>query len=237
MSLCHWSSSRGMTTRICMPIGRTFNMRFKWMLFGGGLIVLIALSAIYSTPTYDSSSRRTGRVVYEAESQDDDETNELAVSVQSETIIEQSRTSVETVRRMGGTVLLSTAGQVMAINLTGCTLGHRDLELLKDTPELYLLNLDNSSVSDDDLMFIHDLPRLRTLRLSRTRVTDDGLKHLKNLPALNDLSINDAAVTDAGMRHLWGLSGLTSVSVMGNQVTPRSREILQERLPRCNLKL
>jgi len=212
-----------------------FDLNFRRRLFRfvfGMVICVVAASVLL---LHGSPAPKVGHVTY-------DDTEDLVVEPASgaekvsASVVQESRSAVDAVRRLGGTVLLSDAGQVISINLTGCNLGKGDLQLVQDTPELYLLNLDNSNASDEDLVFVHDLERLRFLRLSRTSVTDNGLKHFRNLPVLYHLFLNDTAVTDDGMRHLWGLSGLSSVIAMGSRVTPRARQILRERLPKCNVK-
>lgn len=154
----------------------------------------------------------------------------------TETPVAESADAVRAFRQLGGSVLLSSTGQVTAIDLTGCELDDSILHHLDDTPELTLLNLDGTSVGDEGLKHIHDLPLLRILRLSRTNITNNGLRHLQKLPGLTKLHLNDTEISDEGMNSLTGMPELGRLYGMGSMLSADAQRIVQMHAPKCRIK-
>lgn len=148
----------------------------------------------------------------------------------------ESQVAFDMVRATGGTVLVSNAGQVQAIVLTGSRVSDSDLRLLNGTPDLILLNLDGTAISDEGLTHIRDLPKLKTLRLCRTAITDAGLSRLSGLPSLESLHLDETRITDEGLRQIGDFPSLNSINALGCPVSNRAESIVRERMPGCRVK-
>ena len=151
--------------------------------------------------------------------------------------VAESRTAVAAFEAVGGNVTMTADGHVWAVDLTGTSITDNDLQHLSATPRLTLLNLDGTAITNDAIPYLRNVPELSILRLCRTQITDAGLNRLDGVPKLTDLILDDTAVTDAGVGQLGRLSSLEKVYVMGCPVTQRARKQIQERLPRCRVKL
>jgi hypothetical protein len=121
------------------------------------------------------------------------------------------------------------------VELGGCSVTDRQLELLAGLPflkEIHLartpvngtglkylkgltrlerLYMPNSAADDIGLAEVSALSHLRELELSGTRVTDAGLKRLTSLRQLSVLWLERTAITDAGVE---GLKGATSIEFL-----------------------
>jgi hypothetical protein len=72
-------------------------------------------------------------------------------------------------------------------------------DLLQIKEQLVHLNLNRMPVTDKDLELLRQFPNLRNLNLSFSSITDKALPLLKQLPALRELSLSGTAVTTAGL--------------------------------------
>ncbi|MCU0384604.1 MAG: chitobiase/beta-hexosaminidase C-terminal domain-containing protein [Flavihumibacter sp.] len=72
-------------------------------------------------------------------------------------------------------------------------------DLLQIKEQLVQLNLNRMPVTDKDLELLKQFPNLRNLNLSFSGITDKALPVLKQLPSLRELSLSGTSVTTAGL--------------------------------------
>src|SRR5260370_13521168 len=123
----------------------------------------------------------------------------------------QSETSVATVKRMGGKIVIDQADPrqpVIAVDLSMARVSDRDLAVLSAFPELRILDLEGGHFSDGGMKQIAALTSLKELSLARTAITEDGLKALRGLVQLRKLDLTATPITAKGVAVLAGLHNL-----------------------------
>ncbi len=93
------------------------------------------------------------------------------------------------------------------------TVTDRDLDVLRDLPNLKSLNLDHTGVTDKGLKEVAKVTSLVSLSLTNTQVTDSGLAELSPLTALEGLRLDKLPITDKGLAHLSAFPKLRSLSL------------------------
>jgi hypothetical protein len=113
----------------------------------------------------------------------------------------------------------------------------KDLEPIRQLPELLSLNLVDSELEDFGLAPIGaagSLPNLVTLALINTRLTDASVTSLRNLPRLATILLEGMPFTDAGVANLCALTPLAPFSLARTRVTDAGLAVLTEKRPNLN---
>ena len=84
---------------------------------------------------------------------------------------------------------------------------------------------------------LEDLDLIELTFSRSSEVTDEGLAHLQGLTDLTSLGLGGANISDAGLPHLAGFTKLTFLSFSGTNVTDDGVNQLQQKLPRCSMRL
>ena len=109
------------------------------------------------------------------------------------------------------------------------------LKEISKLPSLITLDLVLCDITDIGLKELRSLTKLGTLHLNRTPITDVGLKELRGFTELSTLSLSATQVTDAGLAELVFLRNLKTLVLYGTPVTIPGIEILQQKLPECEV--
>jgi hypothetical protein len=110
------------------------------------------------------------------------------------------------------------------------------MEQLKHFPKLErICMVCDSNVTETGLAHLRDAPQLRELSVGREKqFTDASLAHLRYLTNLENLCIEYLDITDEGLQHLKGLTQLQTL-ILGDKVTDKGVNMLQQALPNCQI--
>jgi internalin A len=100
----------------------------------------------------------------------------------------------------------------------------KDLEILKDLPNLKVLRLYDPVFTNEGLKIVSTLPTLETLSIEDTKITDEGLKTLGSLPNLQYLQIYNAEITDEGLKFASKFPNLKGLSLYKTNITGEGLE-------------
>ena len=96
----------------------------------------------------------------------------------------------------------SIAGNVLELDLSGCTISLEMIRVLAELTELRKLSLQKSSISDGDFQGIVRLKNLSVLNLGGTSFSDEGIISLEGLTSLRKIFLYQSRVTNRGVQEL-----------------------------------
>lgn len=113
----------------------------------------------------------------------------------------------------------------------------KDLALLKPVAkQVVALRLSGVTVGDQDLNILAELPHLTKLFLDGTKVSDSGLAKLKSAKYLNYLNLINTKVSKAGLAHLKAVTSLREVYVYQTAIKGSTDwQVLKSLLPKVNI--
>ena len=143
-------------------------------------------------------------------------------------------------------------GPLDDVYFLGPQLDDKNLEVLRQVPELRVLTLTNTRVTDEGLAQLAGFPRLNCLYIGNIDhvkligpagarlntpplITGKGLVKLKDLPNLQVVQFIGPATTDRDLRALHELRHLVLVDLMNTSVTDAGVAELKRALPHCEI--
>lgn len=131
----------------------------------------------------------------------------------------RQRRAVDSIRRLGGTVVHAARFKSEEITLSGQMIGTWQRQILGEQHfHVREIDLSGSSVSDADLMRLKSLTVVRSLSLRRAGIDGRGLRVLNVMPRIEHLDLERTRVTDSSLAHLRGLTNLRTLSLSGTPV-------------------
>jgi hypothetical protein len=104
-----------------------------------------------------------------------------------------------------------------------------------DFDDLHVLDLSGRTLGDKDISALAALTTLTDLSLAQTPVSDADLERLKGLKKLRRLSLAGSGVTDKGLTHLHGLSEMQELDLNDTKTTAMGISALRKALPNCQV--
>jgi serine/threonine protein kinase/Leucine-rich repeat (LRR) protein len=115
---------------------------------------------------------------------------------------------------------------LVALDLSGTTIGDPDLERLKSLVALRELNLANTHITDAGLMSLKGLTALRKLSLDGDAIRGSGLAHLQGLTDLAELRLGSPVLTELFLAELAELKHLERLSLAKSSITGEGAKLL-----------
>ncbi|HJS07856.1 MAG TPA: hypothetical protein VJ809_09350, partial [Pirellulales bacterium] len=135
------------------------------------------------------------------------------------TVADDADALVARIAQLGGHIVRSESGEIVAIDLANRPTGDEDLRLLAAAPHLQKLVVWGAGVTDVGVDHLAQLKNLAELTLENTLVTDAGLAKLAPLAKLKSLNLQRATgITDEGLAHVAKLPELTYLVLLYTKI-------------------